>query len=197
VAVFDRASRLGEAADEIARRAVLDRLTGLYTYEFFAETLENEVGRVSRYGGRCSLVLFDLDRFKEFNDRYGHAAGNDLLERVGAEILRLKRHSDVAARFGGEELAVLVPAPPARPRHWPNASARRWRRSASSITGCRWGRRSRRASRSSRPRAEPGVVLRRGRRRALRREAPRTRPGRHGRRAAIRGRAPAATAAVG
>ena len=111
LAVFDRSSRVGEAAEEIAQRAVLDRLTGLYNYEFFAETLENEVGRVSRYGGRCSLVLFDLDRFKEVNDRYGHAAGNDLLERVGAEILRLKRHSDVAARFGGEELAVLVPGP--------------------------------------------------------------------------------------
>jgi diguanylate cyclase (GGDEF)-like protein len=109
LAVFDRSSRTTEAAEEIAHRAVLDRLTGLFNYEFFTETLTLELQRVARYGGRCSLVVLDLDRFKEFNDRHGHATGNALLERVGGEILRLKRHSDVAARFGGEELVVLVP----------------------------------------------------------------------------------------
>ncbi len=129
VAVFDRASRIGEAAEEIAQRAVLDRLTGLYNFEFFSETLENEVARVSRYGGRCSLILFDLDRFKEFNDRHGHAAGNELLERVGAEIMRLKRTSDVAARFDGEELAVLVPGSAAQAA----ALAERVRESVASI----------------------------------------------------------------
>ena len=64
-----------------------------------------------RYGGACSLVLLDLDRFKAFNDTHGHAAGNALLTRVGQEILVLKRESDLAARFGGEEFVVLLRAP--------------------------------------------------------------------------------------
>ena len=71
--------------------------------------LQREVGRVRRYGGCCSLVVFDLDHFKDFNDRYGHAAGNVLLAKVGAAIRHEQRESDISARFGGEELVVLVP----------------------------------------------------------------------------------------
>jgi diguanylate cyclase (GGDEF)-like protein len=56
-----------------------------------------------------TLVLLDLDRFKAYNDRHGHNAGNRLLNLVGQAILREKRDADIAARFGGEEFAVLVP----------------------------------------------------------------------------------------
>jgi diguanylate cyclase len=69
------------------------------------------VRRARRYGGTVSLLLLDLDRFKAFNDRHGHAAGNDLLAAVGRELRRHCRDSDIVARFGGEELAVLVPGP--------------------------------------------------------------------------------------
>src|SRR6478672_3071017 len=62
-----------------------------------------------RHGGCVTLVMLDLDRFKSFNDQHGHAAGNRLLNGVGQAITREKRDADIAARFGGEEFAVLVP----------------------------------------------------------------------------------------
>ena len=94
---------------ELAARSFTDRLTGLRNYDFFAEALRSELARVRRYGGCVTLVILDLDRFKAFNDRHGHAAGNRLLNRVGQAIAHEKRDADIAARFGGEEFAVLVP----------------------------------------------------------------------------------------
>ena len=96
------------AGRRLAVRSFTDRLTGLRNYDFFAESLRSEVARVRRYGGCVTLVILDLDRFKAFNDRHGHAAGNRLLALVGKTIAREKRDADVAARFGGEEFAVLV-----------------------------------------------------------------------------------------
>jgi diguanylate cyclase (GGDEF)-like protein len=109
LAVFDRASRRDDEAERVSSESFVDRLTGLHTYAYFTDVLEREVGRVRRYGGCCALVVLDLDRFKEFNDRYGHAAGNALLAKVGAAIRHEQRDSDISARFGGEELVVLVP----------------------------------------------------------------------------------------
>jgi diguanylate cyclase (GGDEF)-like protein len=109
LAVFDRASRRDDEAERVSSESFTDRLTGLHTYAYFTDVLEREVGRVRRYGGCCALVVLDLDRFKDFNDRYGHAAGNALLAKVGAAIRHEQRDSDISARFGGEELVVLVP----------------------------------------------------------------------------------------
>jgi diguanylate cyclase (GGDEF)-like protein len=92
----------------LRRAAFTDRLTGLYRYEYFADALPREVERVRRFGSELSLVVFDLDRFKDFNDRHGHAAGNQMLAGVGRAVLRQTRGADLAARFGGEELIVLV-----------------------------------------------------------------------------------------
>ena len=86
-----------------------DRLTGLYNFAFFSDALLRETERTSRYGGALSLVLFDLDQFKSFNDSHGHEAGNRLLAAVGHTIEASRRSADVAARFGGEEFALLVP----------------------------------------------------------------------------------------
>ncbi len=86
-----------------------DRLTGLYNFAFFSDALRRETGRVTRYGGLVSLVLFDLDSFKSFNDTHGHEAGNRLLAEVGRVVETSRRSADVAARFGGEEFALLVP----------------------------------------------------------------------------------------
>lgn len=93
---------------ELARRSLTDALTGLHNYDYFAEALAGEVARVRRYGGRVSLVLLDLDRFKQLNDEHGHAAGNRVLQAVGGLVATEKRDADVSARFGGEEFAVLV-----------------------------------------------------------------------------------------
>jgi diguanylate cyclase (GGDEF)-like protein len=92
----------------LRQAAFTDRLTGLYRYEYFADALPRELERVRRYGTELSLVVFDLDRFKDFNDRHGHSAGNHLLAGVGRAIQRETRGTDLAARFGGEELIVLV-----------------------------------------------------------------------------------------
>jgi diguanylate cyclase (GGDEF)-like protein len=107
--VHERTRRVRDAAQRIEEESFVDRLTGLHTYAYFSEAFEHEVRRLRRYGGNCALVVLDLDRFKQFNDRFGHAAGNGLLAQVGGTILEHKRDSDVAARFGGEELVVLVP----------------------------------------------------------------------------------------
>ena len=92
----------------LERQALIDPLTGLYRAEFFSEALEVELRRVHRYGGEIALVILDLDDFKQVNDRHGHATGNEVLRGAGSVLRKAARDSDVAARFGGEELVLLV-----------------------------------------------------------------------------------------
>ena len=92
----------------LAASSLTDRLTGLYNYGTFVDYLHNEITKVDRYGGRLSLLMFDLDHFKKFNDDHGHEAGNDLLRRVGATLQSMIRDADMAARYGGEEFALLI-----------------------------------------------------------------------------------------
>jgi len=100
--------RAGAAAG-LRARTFTDRLTGLRNYDYFSEALGVELARVRRYGGCITLVILDLDRFKAYNDDHGHGAGNRLLSSVGHVLAREKRDADIAARFGGEEFALLVP----------------------------------------------------------------------------------------
>lgn len=95
----------------IASLSLTDRLTGVHNYAFFADALPRECRRAERYDLSLSLVLLDLDRFKAFNDRWGHDAGNRLLAAVGEALRSSSRSSDIAARFGGEEFALIVPGP--------------------------------------------------------------------------------------
>jgi diguanylate cyclase (GGDEF)-like protein len=97
-----------DAQRDLAATTLTDRLTGLYNYGTFVDYLHNEVTKVDRYGGELSLLMLDLDHFKQFNDRHGHEAGNALLRRIGATIGSLVRDADVAARYGGEEFALLI-----------------------------------------------------------------------------------------
>ena len=92
----------------LAASSLSDRLTGLYNYGTFIDYLHNEVTKADRYGGQLCLLMLDLDRFKQFNDRHGHEAGNELLRRLGATLGGLVREADMAARYGGEEFAVLI-----------------------------------------------------------------------------------------
>ncbi len=98
-------------AARIASLSLTDRLTGVHNYAFFEDALPRECRRAARYGQPLSLVLLDLDRFKAFNDRWGHDAGNRLLSAVGDAIAANTRSSDVVARYGGEEFAVIIPGP--------------------------------------------------------------------------------------
>ena len=93
---------------ELAAGTLTDRLTGLYNYGTFADYLHNETNKVNRYGGELTLLMLDLDHFKQFNDRHGHEAGNELLRQVGTALRGMVREADLAARYGGEEFAVLI-----------------------------------------------------------------------------------------
>jgi diguanylate cyclase (GGDEF)-like protein len=94
-------------AEELSAQAFTDGLTGLYRHEYFEQALAHEIARARRHDEPLSLAVLDLDRFKAFNDRYGHGAGNDLLAQVGDAIATCVRESELAARYGGEEFVVL------------------------------------------------------------------------------------------
>ena len=101
-----------QLSDELTRVRLLsltDELTGLPNRRAFLRRLEDEVARVQRYGFPLSLALIDLDYFKQINDRYGHAAGDEVLSLYSKNILSIFRHHDLVARYGGEEFAVLLP----------------------------------------------------------------------------------------
>lgn len=94
---------------ELVHSAHYDSLTGIYNRGTFLAECEREVSRSSRGGGAFSLAIFDLDRFKQINDRYGHPAGDQVLKAF-AEVLRLSiRKHDTVGRYGGEEFALLMP----------------------------------------------------------------------------------------
>lgn len=90
--------------------AATDALTGIPNRRSFDEVLGRELSRASRAGEPVSLLMIDLDHFKQLNDRFGHQAGDLVLRRVGDLLVRLTRASDVAARYGGEEFAVVLPS---------------------------------------------------------------------------------------
>jgi diguanylate cyclase (GGDEF)-like protein len=95
--------------ETVERQAVTDELTGLSNRRRFQETMAAEVERSKRFGQELGLVLLDIDDFKAVNDTYGHQQG-DLVLREVARILRASsREIDEPARYGGEELAVVLP----------------------------------------------------------------------------------------
>jgi diguanylate cyclase len=95
-------------AEDLAHRATHDSLTGLANRSLFDEALEEELGRESEDGKRFAVVYLDLDAFKEINDAFGHTVGDDVLRAVGAVLIAGVRESDLAARIGGDEFAVLL-----------------------------------------------------------------------------------------
>lgn len=101
-----------QLSDELTRVHLLsltDELTDLPNRRSFMRRLEDEVGRVQRYGSTLSLVILDIDSFKAINDQYGHAIGDDVLKMYARQVLSIFRHHDMVARYGGEEFAVLLP----------------------------------------------------------------------------------------
>lgn len=100
---------LSDELDRVRLLSLTDELTGLPNRRAFMKRLEDELGRVNRYGTPISLVLIDLDLFKEINDRHGHAAGDAVLRAYADNVLSAFRHHDMVARYGGEEFAVILP----------------------------------------------------------------------------------------
>jgi diguanylate cyclase (GGDEF)-like protein len=102
---IDNARRFREAR----QLADLDALTGLHNRRYFHETLARECARAHRYERKLALIVFDLDDFKEINDRIGHLAGDTVLAEAAERVRSVVRTADIACRVGGDEFAVILP----------------------------------------------------------------------------------------
>jgi diguanylate cyclase (GGDEF)-like protein len=101
--------RLHTLETEMREQASRDALTGLLTRRHFVEAAEFEIGRSIRYDRPLSVIMLDLDEFKEINDTLGHAVGDQVLRVVGERISSCLREVDLAGRVGGEEFALVLP----------------------------------------------------------------------------------------
>lgn len=114
VRVALRMSRLQEqlraSNQKLAQLATTDSLTGLCNRRHFYLELENEIQRAARFGQALSLVIFDLDHFKHINDSWGHAQGDQVLQKFARALDDARRHIDTVARLGGEEFIALLPS---------------------------------------------------------------------------------------
>jgi diguanylate cyclase (GGDEF)-like protein len=95
--------------DALRVLALHDALTGLYNRRYMEDALKRELHRVKRSNKSVSLIMIDIDHFKRFNDTFGHDAGDFVLSAVAKIIAKNVRPSDIACRYGGEELAVVLP----------------------------------------------------------------------------------------
>ena len=105
----EMAESVQSSHEELIRLSAIDGLTGLHNHREFQKRLEEEVKRASRYGTILSLLMIDIDYFKRFNDAYGHQTGDLVLRLISAAMLQEVRSYDLAARYGGEEMAIILP----------------------------------------------------------------------------------------
>lgn len=93
---------------EIYRMAVTDPLTSIYNKRFFLERINEEFSYANRGKQSLSLIIFDVDHFKTFNDTYGHLAGDFVLQHLAGVVSKMTRAGDIFARYGGEEFALIL-----------------------------------------------------------------------------------------
>lgn len=109
IGFFHDISKRKALEQELRVLSITDGLTGLYNRRHFSAVLRKELDRVDRTKSTCSILMIDIDRFKSFNDTFGHAEGDRLLREVAKLIRETVRSMDFAFRFGGEEFVILLP----------------------------------------------------------------------------------------
>jgi diguanylate cyclase (GGDEF)-like protein len=107
--IREQQHKLELANAQLEALATQDGLTGLQNHRVFKERLEEECQRAVRYRLPLALILLDVDHFKEYNDAFGHPAGDEVLKTVARLVREHSRETDFVARYGGEEFAVLLP----------------------------------------------------------------------------------------
>ena len=94
---------------ELKETSINDGLTGCYNHRYFQNSLDSEVARSIRYRRPLSIIMFDIDHFKDFNDKFGHTFGDEVLRQIGDILNKASRGSDTVFRYGGEEFSVILP----------------------------------------------------------------------------------------
>lgn len=108
----ERLKEQAELVEQHAKAARTDALTGLANRRAFDEEMQNRLQRHRKSGETFSIIMFDVDHFKTFNDTYGHQAGDDVLRLMGQLLRAAARKDDIVARYGGEEFAMILPNTP-------------------------------------------------------------------------------------
>jgi diguanylate cyclase (GGDEF)-like protein len=103
------ARAIGAFVDRLYELSITDPLTGMFNRRYFDARLDAELGRAHRYGADLAMVFIDVDHLKDINDRYGHGTGDLVIMHAAQTIAQNQRQCDVAARIGGDELAVMLP----------------------------------------------------------------------------------------
>ena len=107
--LLQKLSEIESLQAKLKEQAIRDPLTGLFNRRFLEETLQRELAQAKRTGSSLSIAMIDLDHFKTINDSYGHAVGDQLLNKLGKFLLSDTRSGDAACRFGGEEFVLVMP----------------------------------------------------------------------------------------
>ncbi|CBE69692.1 putative Diguanylate kinase [Candidatus Methylomirabilis oxygeniifera] len=99
----------GRLFQEVHRLAITDELTGLFNHRHFYSQLDQDLRRNRRYGHPLSLIMLDIDLFKQYNDFHGHLAGDEALRLTAARLKKSTRGADIVARYGGDEFGIILP----------------------------------------------------------------------------------------
>jgi diguanylate cyclase (GGDEF)-like protein len=112
VAIAIERSLLYKQTEKLLKLSITDPLTGIYNRRYLNRRLSEEITRFNRYKHHFSFMMLDLDKFKEYNDTFGHVAGDNLIKNLANVMEKSLRTIDIAARFGGDEFVAIFPQTP-------------------------------------------------------------------------------------